>query len=145
MFCDTQLAARVERAEAELIARSSDAAHRRHPHGGGFVMPIAGGVASYAEPGSPLNKIAALGFADTPENDELAEVEDAFQIVGSAVQAEVATLADPRVAARLTGQGYRLESVVTTQPGSRSHHNVQRQGFDLLYTRAVLVRPADQR
>ena len=31
-------------------------------------------------------------------------------------------------------------AVVTTQPGSKSQQNVQRQGFDLLYTRAVLVR-----
>ena len=30
-------------------------------------------------------------------------------------------------------------AVITTQPGSRSHQNAQRQGFDLLYTRAVLV------
>ncbi len=32
-------------------------------------------------------------------------------------------------------------AVVTTQPGSRSQQNVQRHGFDLLYTRAILVRP----
>jgi GNAT superfamily N-acetyltransferase len=31
-------------------------------------------------------------------------------------------------------------AVVTTQPGSKSHQNVQRQGFDLLYTRAILVK-----
>jgi N-acetylglutamate synthase-like GNAT family acetyltransferase len=31
-------------------------------------------------------------------------------------------------------------AVVTTQPGSTSQHNVQRRGFDLLYTRAVLVK-----
>ena len=31
-------------------------------------------------------------------------------------------------------------AVVTTQPGSKSHENVQRQGFDLLYARAVLVK-----
>ena len=30
-------------------------------------------------------------------------------------------------------------AVITTQPGSRSHQNAQRRGFDLLYTRAVLV------
>jgi len=30
--------------------------------------------------------------------------------------------------------------VVTTQPGSKSQQNVQRRGFDLLYTRAVLVK-----
>ncbi len=31
--------------------------------------------------------------------------------------------------------------VVTTQPGSVSQRNVRRRGFDLLYTRAILVRP----
>jgi GNAT superfamily N-acetyltransferase len=32
-------------------------------------------------------------------------------------------------------------AIVTTQPGSKSQHNVQRRGFHLLYTRAVLVKP----
>lgn len=32
-------------------------------------------------------------------------------------------------------------AVVTTEPGSKSQENVQRQGFSLLYARAVLVRP----
>jgi GNAT superfamily N-acetyltransferase len=31
-------------------------------------------------------------------------------------------------------------AVVTTQPASKAQQNVQRQGFDLLYTRAVLVK-----
>ena len=31
-------------------------------------------------------------------------------------------------------------AVITTQPGSKSQQNVQRRGFDLLYTRAVLVK-----
>jgi GNAT superfamily N-acetyltransferase len=31
-------------------------------------------------------------------------------------------------------------AVITTQPASTSHHNAQRRGFDLLYTRAILVR-----
>jgi len=29
-------------------------------------------------------------------------------------------------------------ATVTTSPGSRSQQNVQRRGFDLLYTRALL-------
>ena len=33
-------------------------------------------------------------------------------------------------------------AVITTQPGSKSHQNAQRQGFDLLYARAVLVKQA---
>ncbi|KHO27927.1 GNAT family acetyltransferase [Mycolicibacterium setense] len=32
-------------------------------------------------------------------------------------------------------------AVVTTAPGSKSQHNVQRRGFQLLYTRAILVKP----
>lgn len=32
-------------------------------------------------------------------------------------------------------------AVVTTAPGSLSQHNVQRRGFQLLYTRAILVKP----
>jgi len=31
-------------------------------------------------------------------------------------------------------------AVVTTQPGSKSQENVQKRGFELLYTRAILVR-----
>lgn len=31
-------------------------------------------------------------------------------------------------------------AVITTQPGAKSQQNAQRQGFDLLYTRAVLVK-----
>ena len=41
--------------------------------------------------------------------------------------------------AAATGAGGDV-AVVTTQPGSKSHQNVQRQGFDLLYTRAILVK-----
>jgi ribosomal protein S18 acetylase RimI-like enzyme len=33
-------------------------------------------------------------------------------------------------------------AVVTTSPGSRSQENVERQGFELLYTRAILRRGA---
>ena len=31
-------------------------------------------------------------------------------------------------------------AVITTQPGSKSQQNAQRRGFNLLYTRATLVK-----
>jgi GNAT superfamily N-acetyltransferase len=34
-------------------------------------------------------------------------------------------------------------ATVTTAPGSKSQENAQRQGFALLYTRALLVKPPD--
>ncbi len=46
-----------------------------------FVMPFAGGVAAYLEPGSPMNKVSGVGFADAATAAEiaaLAEIEAAF-------------------------------------------------------------------
>jgi hypothetical protein len=59
------------------------------------VIPVAGGVASYAEPDSPINKVAGLGFAGLPDPTVLDTVDRAFAARGAPVQAEVASLADP--------------------------------------------------
>lgn len=45
------------------------------------------------------------------------------------------SLLEARLAQALA-QGCEL-AVITTQPGSRSHHNAQRAGFQLLYSRAI--------
>ncbi|WIX99611.1 GNAT family N-acetyltransferase [Amycolatopsis mongoliensis] len=108
LFCDTALAARIERAEARLIAESSDAARVRRGDTVGFARPLAGGVASFAEADSPFTKIAGLGFAGLP--DALDEVEAAFAQLGAPVQVELCQLADPALGGFFTGRGYRLES-----------------------------------
>src|SRR3954468_2222908 len=110
LFCDIALAERVERAEAQLIARASRAAHDRRPDGGGFVIPVVGGVASFAEPDSPYNKVAGLGFAGVPDAQCLDGIERAFAAVGAPVQVELASLADPDIGPLLGDRGYRLES-----------------------------------
>jgi GNAT superfamily N-acetyltransferase len=108
MFCTVELAARIERAEADLMARSTDAARRRRPEVGGFVVPVAGGVATYAGPGSPFDKVAGLGFAGVPSVDELEAIEGGYAERGADVQVELSTLADPAIGQLLTGRGYRL-------------------------------------
>jgi GNAT superfamily N-acetyltransferase len=110
LFCDTALAERIERAEAHLMAGCSAAAGRDSADNAAFARPIAGGVATFAEDGSPFNKVVGLGFAGVPAGAELAEVEKAFADRGAAVQVELAHLADPAVGVLLTGRGYRLES-----------------------------------
>jgi GNAT superfamily N-acetyltransferase len=110
LFCDTALAGRIERAEAQLMAAASEAAHRRAAGGPGFVIPVAGSVASFAGDGSPLNKVAGLGFGGVPGLGELEEIERAFAGCGAPVQVELAHLADPEIGALLTGRGYRLVS-----------------------------------
>jgi GNAT superfamily N-acetyltransferase len=110
LFCDVDLAERIERAEVQLITDGSAAAHRRIGDGKGFLKSIAGGVASFAEDDSPLNKVAGLGFNGVPDDGLLDEVERAFADRGAPVQVELAHLADPAVGALLTERGYRLTS-----------------------------------
>src|SRR5215471_17441649 len=76
----------------------------------GFVIPVCGGVASFAEQGSPFNKVAGLGFAGVPGPAALDEIEQAYAACGAAVQVELAHLADPAIGVLLTGCGYRLTS-----------------------------------
>jgi GNAT superfamily N-acetyltransferase len=109
LFCDTALAGRIERAEAQLITGCCQAARRR-TGAEGFAIPVAGGVASFAGEGSPYNKVAGLGFAGVPDGAALDAIEKAFLVRGSPVQVELAHLADPAISALLVGRGYRLES-----------------------------------
>ncbi|MHC3467436.1 GNAT family N-acetyltransferase [Streptomyces sp. 7R007] len=110
LFCDVALAARIEHAEARLMAAAAEAARARRGDGRGFVRWLAGGAATFAAHESPFNKVAGLGFDGVPEAAELDTVERAFADLDAPVQAEVAELADPAVGALLTGRGYRLVS-----------------------------------
>lgn len=108
LFCDAHLAHRIERAEIDLISAANRAAQKRQP--GGFLTPVAGGVASFAAQGSPYNKVTGLGFAGVPEPEELDLIEGSFSARGAATQVELAHLAHPEVGEMLTARGYRLES-----------------------------------
>jgi GNAT superfamily N-acetyltransferase len=110
LFASTALAARVERADACLMRDTAAAAARRRPGTGAFATPLAGGFATFTAPGSPINKIAGLGFAGPLDPAELEAVERAYAERGVAVQVELAALAEPGIGALLTGRGYRLEN-----------------------------------
>jgi GNAT superfamily N-acetyltransferase len=136
LFCDTALAGRIERAEADLIARCCAAARRRTGTDG-FVIPVAGGVASFAGEGSPYNKVAGLGFAGLPGKALLDDIEQAFRVCGSPVQVELAHLADPAIGAGLSGRGYRLESFENVLGRDLSG------GFQPVMPPGVEARPSD--
>jgi GNAT superfamily N-acetyltransferase len=110
IFADTGLAERLERVEAQLIGLASEAARRRRDDAAGFVLPVAGGIASWADTDSPFNKVAGLGFGGLPDRGAWAEIERAYEACGAPVQVELAHLADPGIGAFLTGRGYRLMS-----------------------------------
>ena len=90
LFCDTKLARRIERAEVDLIRAANSAARRREAPG--FLTPVAGGVASFADHGSPYNKVTGLGFDGVPDGTELDLIELAFAAHGASTQVELAHL-----------------------------------------------------
>jgi ribosomal protein S18 acetylase RimI-like enzyme len=106
MFADVETAEQVERAESELMRAAAAIVERREPDT--WVHTIGGGVGVFAGVGSPLNKVAGLGFGGFGAGDEAAFTEHEAHVFerGAAVLAEVATLADPTVATWLTRRGY---------------------------------------
>src|SRR5262245_56747117 len=106
MFATPDLAARIDRAEANLCASIADVIGRRSPDLRSAVYDIAGGKAVFAGPHSPTNKMIGVGFDGPPGDDDLDRVEREFADRGAPLQAEVATLADPEMHARLARRGY---------------------------------------
>ena len=110
LACDVALAARIERAEARLLADGvAVVARRAGGRAGVFARALAGGQAAFTEAGSPLNKVAGLGFDGLPAEPELAGVEGEYARRGCPVRVELSSLAHPALGAALTRRGYVLE------------------------------------
>ena len=108
MFCDRTLAARIEAAEVDLLAAACANVQRRLP--AATTLPIGGGLAAITEPGSPLNKVAGLGFQPFDATAWPAIVA-AHARRGLPVQVELSTLADPELGVFFTERGHRLVAV----------------------------------
>lgn len=106
LFATRTMAARIERAEAEVAAEFARGARA----GGKDVMlePIAGTTAVYGGPGEPFNKIVGLGFTAPLDEAALAALEAKYDARHAEIRVEQATLADPSVAIMLTRRGYEL-------------------------------------
>jgi GNAT superfamily N-acetyltransferase len=130
LFPSTELVARLERAEARLVTDCTRCAARRRPHLDTLVLPIAGGVATFAGPGSPLDKLAGLGFDGSVDEAELAAIEQAFADRGAPLQVELSCLADPSIGSMLTGRGYRLVGFENVLGRALAPDEPEPSGFD---------------
>lgn len=106
MFASTQLAARIDRAEGRLCAGIARIVAADSPELRSEVFDISGGMAVYAGPGSPTNKMIGIGFDGMPGEGGLDRVERAFADRGAPLQAEVSTLAEPSLPGCLVRRGY---------------------------------------
>lgn len=107
MFCSIELAARIESSEVELLRAAVEVARAR---GVEDVLghDLGGGIAVWVEAGSPLCKVAGLGFAGAFDVTALEPVEAHFFRHGAPVQVELSSLGDPAIGTGLCDRGYRL-------------------------------------
>jgi GNAT superfamily N-acetyltransferase len=113
MFANIELAARIDRAEARLCAGATAAIAKRDPSARTLELPLAGGTAVYATPGSPLNKVIGLGlepaFDAARFTSELDAIETAWQQRNEPVRIELSTLASPEIYPLLHARGFVLQ------------------------------------
>ncbi len=106
---DVHLAAHLEHAQTFLMAAAIEAiARRQGTEADVLCLPVLGGLASYAGPGSPYNKLIGIGIAEVGKLEVLTGVEEAFDARDEPVQAEVCTLAQPEILMGLSRRGYEL-------------------------------------
>jgi GNAT superfamily N-acetyltransferase len=106
-FADLALARRLERAEGRSNARSVDARARLFPERGSCWIEVAGALAMFDEPSSPITQTFCLGLFQTPTADDFAVIEAFYRERGAPVFHEVSPMADAALLSQLVERGYQ--------------------------------------
>lgn len=106
IFCDLNLARRLESAEAAAGAAATHALARIHPHSGAAVESIGGGRAMFAGKTSPITQAFCIGLYGPVSDAEMDCLEDFFHSRGAAVNIEHSPHADLSVAGHYAKRGY---------------------------------------
>jgi len=101
-------ARRIDGAEASLSSDIAGAVVRGRSVDRPFARAIGGGVAVYTGTDSPITKVIGVGLDGAIAESDLDAMEHEYFSRGSAVRAEVSTLADPALVRLLTSRGYVL-------------------------------------
>jgi GNAT superfamily N-acetyltransferase len=104
---DLAMARRLERVEGMANAACVAARAELQPEIGATWIEVAGVMAMFDGPTSPLTQTFGLGLARLPSDAELDEVEGFFTSRGAAVDHEICPLVDPEFLRSLPDRGYR--------------------------------------
>lgn len=110
LFASTEMAARIERAEADFMMRCVTPVEGDPHTAHNFAVEIGSGFATFGGASSPFTKVAGVGFGALPTRDQISDVENRVTEAGGTVQFEISQLAEPGLAEDLTSRGYRLVS-----------------------------------
>lgn len=115
-FADRALAERLEGTVAVDMRRFARAARGLFPDSGAESIDLAGGVACYAGPGSPLNACFGVGFARPVSDDDIAALEEFYLGHETRPVVGVCPLADPSLLSTLAARQWvasGFENVLT--------------------------------
>ena len=107
-FVDHHLAARLEALVAQGLRQFASTTLELWPESGAAQLEVAGGVAVYVMPGSPLNSAGGLGFAGEVGHDEIAAVEEFYEQRGERPVINLCPLAHPSLTAVLGERGWSV-------------------------------------
>lgn len=105
MHATIDLARRVDRAEIDFCAIAAGVGAPE----GVAALEIAGGVALYSTPGSPLNKVLGIGLQGPVPDSDLDRLEAFYAERGSAAQIELCPLAAADLPPRLSARRFLVQ------------------------------------
>ena len=106
-FADLELARRLERAEGLANARCVEARARVAPEVGATWISVAGAMAMFDGPASPITQTFGLGLFDDVTTADLARIEAFFDAHGAPAHHEVSPVAGPAIVGLLTDRRYQ--------------------------------------
>jgi GNAT superfamily N-acetyltransferase len=104
----TELAARLEHAEALDAADCAEAEARTHPESGAALRSVAGGVLAFVGADSPLTHALGLGLSGPVTAEQLDEVEEFFRSRDSQIALDICPYADRTLLELAAARGYRV-------------------------------------
>lgn len=142
-FADIALAARIERLGVASQRALVGAYRERFPEFGAQALDVAGGVAAFVEPGSPVNGAVGLGLSGEVDADDLAEVERFLRGRGERPLIAIAPCVDPSLTALLERGGWApsaLEDVLVREIDAAETFAPPPAGVDITFARTAAER-----
>lgn len=106
-FVDQGLARKIERADARVGLEYIRAQALLRPESKASALEIAGGIALYAGPGSPVSRVTGLGLSGPVRKEDLLAVEEFFLLRNNPVPIDLCPLADQGFLELLASRGYQ--------------------------------------
>jgi GNAT superfamily N-acetyltransferase len=110
-FIDMDLARRVEMAEANAGRECADAFHGLHPEFPVAVKEMAGGIAVFAGPDSPITQATGVGLNGPVSDDELDALGEFFKVRNAPAAVELCPLVEMSLYEKFATRGYKLVEV----------------------------------